>query len=194
MACWSDVLVRSPITLCSGMYQLRAGAADSIEGGQRPVTAAPPFLGLALLCLGWCSVWCVDAIVDQVILSNFLINSASIFWHHIDWWIHRFIDRSIDWLIVRLIASLLDLSIDWVARLIDRLVYWLIDRWTIYRCTSNLCACLFCIPPSSKSNCILDVKVQKSRFRFPLWIMLFCFLVCWLVILGARPSSGVCYS
>jgi hypothetical protein len=110
--------------------------------------------------------------------------------------INRLIDCLIDRSIDRLIGLLIDWSIDWVAWLIDRAIDWLIDSSMDYvygyeqiKLDSNtisfewsasswpLCACMFLIPPSIKSNCSLDVKVQKLRFRFSLWITWFYFAV-----------------
>ena len=110
--------------------------------------------------------------------------------------IYRLIAWLIDRLIDRLIGLLMDWSIDWVVRLIDRAIDWLIDCSMDYvygyeqiNLDSNtisfewsasswpLCACMFLIPPSIKSNCSLDVKVQKLRFRFFLWITWFYFAV-----------------
>ena len=56
-----------------------------IEGGQRPVTAAPPFWVMAVCGLVWedraGAMWerCVGAIVDQLVLGRFLADLSNLF-------------------------------------------------------------------------------------------------------------------
>ena len=101
-----------------------------IEGGLRPVTAAPRF-----------GSWHFCVLID-------------------DWLVYWLIDR----------------SIEWPDSLIEQLIDCSIARWIGLRVLGICAACFFSLL-SSKSNCSLDVKVHKLRFRFSLWITCFYFPV-----------------